>query len=181
MVSFSARVKSRLMNRPVAPLSSSAVTPFTSAVSVVWISTLRFSEFGERESATMKCFGRLRSHCFSRGDEPFGLLLVDVSVSLAVYDPVSNTRMVSSLSGTIYMVAKRFDRQRQRGHIPHSLCDTKSSKSSFSFMIATKILYYYTQQVAGKYNSSITTYPTIVCAHRSVPVARGVSARRRPR
>jgi hypothetical protein len=49
----------------------------------------------------MKCFGRLCSHRFSRGDELFGLVSVDVSVSLAVCDPVSNTRMVSSLLGLL--------------------------------------------------------------------------------
>jgi hypothetical protein len=54
----------------------------------------------------MKCFGRLCSHRFSHGDELFGLLLVDVSVSLAVSDPVSDTQMVSALSGTIDKAAK---------------------------------------------------------------------------
>jgi hypothetical protein len=74
----------------------------------------------------MKCFGRLHSHRFSHGDKPFGLLLVDVSVSLAVHDPVSDTRMASSLSGTIDRAAKRLDR---------------GSKGTSLFMIATKTKY----------------------------------------
>ena len=46
-MSFSVATKLLLMNSPVAPVSSRAVTPFTSAIYVVWIPTLRFSELGE--------------------------------------------------------------------------------------------------------------------------------------
>ncbi|KAF8504064.1 hypothetical protein JB92DRAFT_3123106 [Gautieria morchelliformis] len=74
------------MNNPVTPLSRSAVTPLTSAVSVVWISTLRFSEFVEGTDATTKCLGRARSQRFNHGEGRFGMSAVDVSLSLAAQD-----------------------------------------------------------------------------------------------
>ena len=101
MVNFLAPAKSWSMNKLVAPLSKSTVTPLSSAMSVIWISPLVFSKFSERVDATIKCFWRAHSQHFSYGEGIFQISLVDVSLSFTSGSPISEIWFVSSVSGVI--------------------------------------------------------------------------------